>query len=149
MFAGKFAKAQLLATMKNSCLPKLICELNAMPQKDKLTDSEKALLSLIRSVPDRSVHQNLDISAWRCCPRDRDTWNLRSHHDMGLSGGIGVRISEEEGRGDCSVCKLWLSERRLSLDLRVEKSVNPSTFPLPSTICAKSAIPEGNLGTRV
>lgn len=50
VFAGKFAKAQLLATMKNSCLPKLICELNAMPQKDKLTDSEKALLSLIRSV---------------------------------------------------------------------------------------------------
>lgn len=135
--------------MKNSCLPKLICELNAMPQKDKLTDSEKALLSLIRSVPSRSVHQNLDISAWRCCPRDRDTWNLSSHHYMGLSGGIGVRISEEGGRDDCSVCKLWLSERRLSVDFRVEKSVNPSTFPLPSTICAKSAIPEGNLGPRV
>jgi len=45
--AGKSAKLQLLHTMKNSCLPKLICELNAAPQKDRLSDSEKALLSLI------------------------------------------------------------------------------------------------------
>ncbi|XP_054272029.1 uncharacterized protein LOC128993604 [Macrosteles quadrilineatus] len=44
---GRSAKAQLMSTMKNSCLPKLICELNATPQKEKLSDSEKALLSLI------------------------------------------------------------------------------------------------------
>ncbi|XP_046388669.1 uncharacterized protein LOC124157734 [Ischnura elegans] len=41
-------RAKLLDTMKNSCLPKLICELNATPNKDKLTESERALLSLIR-----------------------------------------------------------------------------------------------------
>lgn len=41
-------KSKLLATIKNACLPKLICELNATPQKEKLTDSEKSLLSLIR-----------------------------------------------------------------------------------------------------
>lgn len=39
---------QLVSTIKNSCLPKLICELNASPHKEKLTDSEKSLLSLIR-----------------------------------------------------------------------------------------------------
>ncbi|KAG8237249.1 hypothetical protein J437_LFUL011277 [Ladona fulva] len=41
-------RAKLLDTMRNSCLPKLICELNATPNKEKLTDSERALLSLIR-----------------------------------------------------------------------------------------------------
>ncbi|XP_071453474.1 uncharacterized protein geko [Hetaerina americana] len=41
-------RAKLLDTMRNSCLPKLICELNATPNKDKLTESERALLSLIR-----------------------------------------------------------------------------------------------------
>lgn len=97
MFAGKFAKAQLLATMKNSCLPKLICELNAMPQKDKLTDSEKALLSLIRSVSStRSVHhcanQNLDIPASRSCPRDQENY-IRDWDSLfpfkGKQAGIG------------------------------------------------------------
>uniref|UniRef100_A0A1B6GCZ0 Uncharacterized protein n=3 Tax=Cuerna arida TaxID=1464854 RepID=A0A1B6GCZ0_9HEMI len=44
---GRAARAQLLDIMKNSCLPKLICELNATPQKEKLSEAEKALLSLI------------------------------------------------------------------------------------------------------
>jgi hypothetical protein len=42
-------------TIKNSCLPKLICELNASPDKEKLTDSEKALLSLIRYVTNEEI----------------------------------------------------------------------------------------------
>ncbi|XP_063216525.1 uncharacterized protein LOC134527614 [Bacillus rossius redtenbacheri] len=41
------ARARLLHTIKNVCLPKLICELNAAPHREKLTDSEKSLLSLI------------------------------------------------------------------------------------------------------
>lgn len=48
LFLDDISKSQILATIKNACLPKLICELNATPQKDKLTDSEKSLLSLIR-----------------------------------------------------------------------------------------------------
>lgn len=44
---GRKSKNQLVATMKNSCLPKLICELNAAPHKEQLSESEKALLSLI------------------------------------------------------------------------------------------------------
>jgi hypothetical protein len=42
-------------TIKNSCLPKLICELNASRDKEKLTDSEKALLSLIRYVVNEKI----------------------------------------------------------------------------------------------
>lgn len=41
-------KKQMITTMKNSCLPKLICELNASTNKDALTDGEKSLLRLIR-----------------------------------------------------------------------------------------------------
>lgn len=41
-------KSKILKTIKKACLPKLICELTASTQKDKLTDSEKALLSLLR-----------------------------------------------------------------------------------------------------
>lgn len=42
------SKIQMLATIKNACLPKLICELNATPHKEKLTESEQSLLNLIR-----------------------------------------------------------------------------------------------------
>jgi hypothetical protein len=45
-------------TIKNSCLPKLICELNASRDKEKLTDSEKALLSLIRYVANEEISPN-------------------------------------------------------------------------------------------
>lgn len=48
LLGGQTSRSQILATIKNACLPKLICELNATPQKEKLTDSEKSLLSLIR-----------------------------------------------------------------------------------------------------
>lgn len=48
MYTVSSTKTKLLSTIKNSCLPKLICELNASPYKEKLTDSEKTLLSLIR-----------------------------------------------------------------------------------------------------
>ncbi|CAH1103631.1 unnamed protein product [Psylliodes chrysocephalus] len=41
-------KSKLLKTIKKACLPKLICELTASTQRDKLTDSEKSLLSLLR-----------------------------------------------------------------------------------------------------
>nr|CAH7741581.1 unnamed protein product [Callosobruchus chinensis] len=42
------AKSKILKTIKRACLPKLICELTATPQKEKLTDSEKSLLNLLR-----------------------------------------------------------------------------------------------------
>lgn len=41
------SRSQLMSTIRNSCVPKLICELNAS-HKEKFTDSEKSLLSLIR-----------------------------------------------------------------------------------------------------
>lgn len=49
-FAAKHSspRVQMLATIKNACLPKLICELNARPERDKLTESERYLLSLLR-----------------------------------------------------------------------------------------------------
>lgn len=43
-------KKKMISTMKNSCLPKLICELNASTNKDALTEGEKSLLKLIRWV---------------------------------------------------------------------------------------------------
>ncbi|KAL1493108.1 hypothetical protein ABEB36_011234 [Hypothenemus hampei] len=46
--ATQTARSQILQTIKNVCLPKLICELTAMPEKEKLTDTEKALLNLLR-----------------------------------------------------------------------------------------------------
>ncbi|XP_017785519.1 PREDICTED: uncharacterized protein LOC108568756 [Nicrophorus vespilloides] len=57
---GHSSKSQILATIKNACLPKLICELNATPQKDKLTESEKSLLSLIR---DTSISTTAELTS--------------------------------------------------------------------------------------
>ncbi|XP_060537306.1 uncharacterized protein LOC132708765 [Cylas formicarius] len=42
------SKSQILKTIKNACLPKLICELTATSQKEKLTETEKSLLALLR-----------------------------------------------------------------------------------------------------
>ncbi|XP_066158238.1 uncharacterized protein geko [Euwallacea fornicatus] len=42
------ARSQILQMIKNACLPKLICELTATPQKEKLTETEKSLLNLLR-----------------------------------------------------------------------------------------------------
>ncbi|GJQ67436.1 hypothetical protein Trydic_g5108 [Trypoxylus dichotomus] len=53
-------KIQILTTIKNACLPKLICELNATPQKEKLTESEKSLLSLIR---DTSISTTAELTS--------------------------------------------------------------------------------------
>lgn len=41
-------RSQILQTIKNACLPKLICELTATPQKEKLSETEKSLLNLLR-----------------------------------------------------------------------------------------------------
>jgi len=57
---GHSSKSQILATIKNACLPKLICELNATPQKEKLSDSEKSLLSLIR---DTSISTTAELTS--------------------------------------------------------------------------------------
>lgn len=46
--ATQSTRSQILQTIKNACLPKLICELTATPQKDKLSETEKSLLSLLR-----------------------------------------------------------------------------------------------------
>ncbi|XP_069680270.1 uncharacterized protein geko [Periplaneta americana] len=54
------SRSHLMATIKNSCLPKLICELNASPHKEKLTDSEKSLLSLIR---DTSISVTAEVTS--------------------------------------------------------------------------------------
>lgn len=54
------SKFQILATIKNACLPKLICELNATPHKEKLTESEKSLLNLIR---DTSVTTTAELTS--------------------------------------------------------------------------------------
>ncbi|KAF2880732.1 hypothetical protein ILUMI_25444 [Ignelater luminosus] len=45
---SRSSREHILATIKNACLPKLVCELTATPNKEKLTESEKSLLSLIR-----------------------------------------------------------------------------------------------------
>lgn len=42
------SKTHILKTIKNACLPKLICELNATPDKNNLGEAERSLLSLIR-----------------------------------------------------------------------------------------------------
>lgn len=44
---GRTTRTHLMNTMKHSCLPKLICELNAAPHREKLSESEKSLLALI------------------------------------------------------------------------------------------------------
>ncbi|XP_043282290.1 uncharacterized protein geko isoform X2 [Venturia canescens] len=41
-------KAKMMATIKNACLPKLICELTSSPYQDQLSEMERSLLSLIR-----------------------------------------------------------------------------------------------------
>ncbi|KAG5886901.1 hypothetical protein JTB14_004189 [Gonioctena quinquepunctata] len=41
-------KTKILKTIKKACLPKLICELTATTQREKLTDSERSLLNLLR-----------------------------------------------------------------------------------------------------
>ncbi|XP_026274930.1 uncharacterized protein LOC113204123 isoform X2 [Frankliniella occidentalis] len=41
-------RSRLLATMRTSCLPKLICELHAAPHRQNLGESERSLLALIR-----------------------------------------------------------------------------------------------------
>lgn len=48
VIATQTARSQILQTIKNACLPKLICELTATPQKEKLTETEKSLLNLLR-----------------------------------------------------------------------------------------------------
>ncbi|XP_018330961.1 uncharacterized protein LOC108740921 [Agrilus planipennis] len=53
-------RSQILQTIKTACLPKLICELNATPRKDKLTESERALLTLIR---DTSVSTTAELTS--------------------------------------------------------------------------------------
>ncbi|KAL3289962.1 hypothetical protein HHI36_023345 [Cryptolaemus montrouzieri] len=54
------SKSQILQTIKNACLPKLICELNATPQKEKLSDAEKSLLSLLR---DTSISTTAELTS--------------------------------------------------------------------------------------
>ncbi|CAG9759610.1 unnamed protein product [Ceutorhynchus assimilis] len=46
--ATQATRSQILQTIKNACLPKLICELTATHQKEKLTETEKSLLNLLR-----------------------------------------------------------------------------------------------------
>ncbi|KAF5284770.1 hypothetical protein FQA39_LY04495 [Lamprigera yunnana] len=55
------SRSQMIRTIKNACLPKLICELNASYDKDKLTDSEKSLLSLIR---DTSLTTTMELTKY-------------------------------------------------------------------------------------
>lgn len=72
-------KSQILATIKDWCLPKLICELNATPHREKLTDSEKYLLNLIR---DTSISS---------------TAELTSHYHF--AAHMGQLIAEVDGNG--------------------------------------------------
>ncbi|KAJ9588075.1 hypothetical protein L9F63_018553, partial [Diploptera punctata] len=58
--ATSTTKSKLLSTIKNSCLPKLICELNAAPHKEKLSEAEKTLLSLIR---DTSISVTAEVTS--------------------------------------------------------------------------------------
>lgn len=73
------SKSQILSTIKNSCLPKLICELNTTPQREKLTESEKYLLNLIR---DTSISS---------------TAELTSHYHF--AAHMGQLIAEVDGNG--------------------------------------------------
>lgn len=41
-------KAKMMATIKTACLPKLICELTATENQDRLSEMERSLLNLIR-----------------------------------------------------------------------------------------------------
>lgn len=49
-----------MTTIRNACLPKLICELNATPHKERLTEAEKSLLSLIR---DTSISMTAEVTS--------------------------------------------------------------------------------------
>ncbi|XP_014240034.1 uncharacterized protein LOC106661263 [Cimex lectularius] len=53
--------AKLTSAVKNSCLPKLICELNASPEKEKLNQKAKSLLQLIR---DTSISMTAEVSRY-------------------------------------------------------------------------------------
>ncbi|KAL0275527.1 UNVERIFIED_CONTAM: hypothetical protein PYX00_003350 [Menopon gallinae] len=46
--SSSVSKSTLMATIRNSCLPKLICELNATPHKERLSESERSLFGLIK-----------------------------------------------------------------------------------------------------
>ncbi|CAH0561877.1 unnamed protein product [Brassicogethes aeneus] len=59
-FGAPSSKSQILQTIKNACLPKLICELTASPQKEKLTDSEKSLLTLLK---DTSISTTAELTS--------------------------------------------------------------------------------------
>lgn len=54
------ARKKILNAVKNSCLPKLICELNAAPNKENLSQSEVSLLNLIR---DTSISATAEITS--------------------------------------------------------------------------------------
>lgn len=49
-----------MATIRNACLPKLICELNATPYRERLTEAEKSLLALIR---DTSISMTAEVTS--------------------------------------------------------------------------------------
>lgn len=51
---------RIINAVKNSCLPKLICELNASENKDNLTPSELGLLNLIR---DTSISATAEVTS--------------------------------------------------------------------------------------
>ncbi|KAJ8974850.1 hypothetical protein NQ317_016685 [Molorchus minor] len=54
------SRSKILRTIKNACLPKLICELTATPQREKLTESEKSLLNLLR---DTSISTTAELTS--------------------------------------------------------------------------------------
>lgn len=56
----QLTRKRILNAVKNSCLPKLICELNAAPNKDNLSQSEVSLLNLIR---DTSITATAEITS--------------------------------------------------------------------------------------
>nr|CAD7266495.1 unnamed protein product [Timema shepardi] len=60
LYYATAARLRLMSTIKNSCLPKLICELNASPYREKLSESEKSLLSLIR---DTSISVTAEVTS--------------------------------------------------------------------------------------
>ncbi|XP_072156743.1 uncharacterized protein geko [Bemisia tabaci] len=53
-------RQRLVHTIKTSCLPKLICELNASPHKETLSEAERSLLSLIR---DTSISTTAEVTS--------------------------------------------------------------------------------------
>ncbi|EEB12278.1 conserved hypothetical protein [Pediculus humanus corporis] len=49
-----------MAKIKKACLPKLICELNATPHRERLTETEKYLLDLIS---DTSISMTAEVTS--------------------------------------------------------------------------------------